>query len=133
MNLDHKTVNDSERRSSIFGCMDDGNIIGKQYQIVCVGIDKRDARMAIDVDCSRSVADLKQFFDTTIECVKYLEQSKSIDTYLIVSENQVENFIPRIPVQENIRLGYVVSQNDKSTRCDRYSERIREYGKVSFI
>ncbi|CAF0971035.1 unnamed protein product [Adineta ricciae] len=125
-----RIIDGSQRRSSISESIDYKSIGGKQYQIVCFGINENDIRMPVDVDPLQSITDSIQFFDIANKCIEHLEQTKSMDIFIIVSEQQIDDFISRIPIQENIRLIYIIRQNYGSASCIKYREQTREYGKV---
>ncbi|UJR18276.1 hypothetical protein I4U23_005179 [Adineta vaga] len=101
-----------------------------KFQIVCFDVNEKDAKMTVNTGRLRTITDSIEFFNTATKCIEHLEQTKSMDTFIIVCEQRVEDFIPKIPIQENIRVIYVMHQNYESDSCDQYRERIREHGKV---
>ena len=112
--------------------MNSQNVILKLYQIVCYDINLyNNAETTVTIDHLQSIADSIKLFDTNAECLENIEQTKSINTFIIVSEQHAEDFIPKIHTQENILLIYIIRQNCESLSSYQSLEWISKFQKVS--
>jgi hypothetical protein len=107
--------------------------IAKPHQIICLDVNPHNTvETTVTVDHLRSIINSIKFFNTSTECLENIEQTKSISTFVIVSEQQAEDFVPHIHNRENILLVYIIRQNYEFVPSNWSSEWISKYKKVSY-
>ncbi|CAF0798433.1 unnamed protein product [Didymodactylos carnosus] len=103
----------------------------KPNQIICYDVNfYNNAETEVTIDHLQSIIESVKLFDTSAECLKNIEQTKTINTFVIVSEQHAEDFIPEIHTQESVLLIYIIRQNFESLLSNQSSDWISKYQKV---
>ncbi|CAF4361612.1 unnamed protein product [Rotaria sp. Silwood2] len=125
-------LNFDRRLSTTASAFDDlENVVSKQHQIICFDINIHNGtETKVTVDHPQYIPDATQFFNTATECLEYQDQKKYINTFVIVSEQEAEHFIPKIYTRENILLIYILRRNHESVSFNPTLEWFANYEKV---
>ncbi len=113
IDLEKSSFEDADSRmfSTTSAFINSENVISKSHQIICLDINFHNtAKTTVTMDHLRSIVDSIKFFYSRTECLENIEQTKLISTFVIVSEQQTEDFIPDIHNRENILLVYIIRQ-----------------------